>query len=81
MEAEFLIAPPIVALGFRTLALDIDDPDLLFEYVSYIHYLLYFQKDITDVKILIDYGSKVNVMTLAYISKLCLKVRYTNVGV
>ena len=45
-----------------------------------IHYLLYFQNDITGVKALIDSGSEVNAMTPAYALKLYLKVYPINVG-
>lgn len=47
--------------------------------VLYISYSLYFQKDIVEVRALIDSGSKINIMTLAFISKLGLKVGHTNI--
>ena len=49
--------------------------------VSCIHYPLHFRKDNQNkVQALIDYGSKVNTMIPAYILKLGLRVRQTNVG-
>lgn len=52
---------------------------MILERVPYIHYLLYFQKDIAEIKTLIDLGSKVNIILLAYSSKLGLKVCHTNI--
>ena len=51
-----------------------------FERVPCIYYLLCFQKDTIGVKALIDSGSEVNVMTLAYALKLGFKVYHTDVG-
>ena len=50
------------------------------ERVPYIYYLLRFRKDTADVRALIDSGSEVNVMALAYASKLGLKIYHTNIG-
>lgn len=49
------------------------------EQVLYTHYLLYFQKDIIGIRALINSSNKVNVMILAYATKLSLKGRYTNI--
>lgn len=47
----------------------------------YIHYLFHFQKNNKNkIQALIDFGSKINVLTPVYISKLGLRVCYTNVG-
>ena len=54
--------------------------DIVLEKVPCIHYLLQFQKDNVEAKALINSNSKVNAMTQAYISKLSLRVRYTNIG-
>ena len=48
--------------------------------VPYIHYLLRFQKDIVDIRVLVDASSEVNNMTPVYISKLGLQFHPTNVG-
>ena len=57
------------------------DDDVLLDRVSCIHYLLCFYKNKkNEIRALINSGSKVNVMTLAYTLKLGLKVRRTNVG-
>ena len=48
--------------------------------VLYIHYLLRFWKDITDMRALIDSNSKINAITPAYTLKLGLKVYHTDVG-
>ena len=42
--------------------------------VPYIHFPFYFQKDTNKVRALINSGSKVNVMKLAYASKLSFRV-------
>lgn len=44
----------------------------------YVHYLVHFKKNQAEIQALINSRSKVNVMTLAYISKLGLKVWSTN---
>ena len=54
--------------------------EVTLERVLCIHYPLRFQKDTADVRALIDSGSEVNAMTLAYASKLGLRVRHTDVG-
>ena len=49
--------------------------------VPYIYYLVQFRKDKgKDVLALLDSGSKVNAITLAYMAYLGLKVKVTNVG-
>ena len=52
---------------------------MFLEWVPYIYYLLYFWKDTTGVRALIDLGSDVNTRTPVYISKLGLKIYLTNV--
>ena len=49
------------------------------ERMSYIHYLLCFQKDIADIRALIDLGGEINAMILAYASKLGFKVYHIKV--
>ena len=56
------------------------EDDVFLERVPCIYYLLCFQKDIKDVKALIDLGNEVNAMIPAYASKLCLNVHHTDVG-
>lgn len=53
---------------------------VLLERLLYIHYLLYFWKNIADLRALIDSGSEVNTMTLVCALKLGLKVYHTIVG-
>lgn len=53
--------------------------DVTLEWVLYINYLLCFLKDITDIRALIDLGSKVNAITLAYEAMLGLKTYHTNI--
>ena len=48
--------------------------------VSCVYFSHRFGKDTVDVRALIDSGSEVNAITLAYISKLDLRARHTNVG-
>lgn len=43
---------------------------LLFKYVLYIHYLMLFIKNQTEIQILIDSRHEINAMFLAYIAKL-----------
>ena len=57
------------------------EDDVTLERVPYIYYLLRFWKDTADIRVLIDFGSEVNVLTPAYISKLGLRVRHTDVEV
>lgn len=45
-----------------------------------IHHLVRFKKDQAKIQPLLDFGSKINVITLAYTAKLGLKVRSTHVG-
>lgn len=54
-------------------------PSLL-EYVSYIYYLIQLKKAQIKIQALINFGSKVNAITLLYVTKLSLKVRSTNIG-
>ena len=49
------------------------------EQVLCIHYLLRFQKDIAGIRALVDLGSEVNAITLAYIAKLGFKVQKTDI--
>ena len=58
----------------------IEDKPLALDWVSCIYYLIWFKKSKVQVQALIDFGSKVNAMTLGYASKLGLKVCPTNVG-
>ena len=53
---------------------------VVLERVPCIHYPLCFQKSTAEVKALIDSGSEVNGITLAYTLKLGLRVCRTNVG-
>lgn len=59
---------------------NIEDTLLSLEQILYIYYLLYFQKDTIDIRILSNFGNKVNTITPAYASKLDLKTCFINVG-
>ena len=48
--------------------------------VLYIHYPAQFWKDKKVIRALIDFGSKVNAITLAYASKLGFQVQKTDIG-
>lgn len=48
------------------------EDEMVLERVLCIYYLLCFQKNITEVKALINFGNKVNVMTPAYAAQLSL---------
>ena len=49
------------------------------EWVLCIHYLLRFQKDTAGIRALVDLGSEVNAITPAYVAKLGLEVRKTDI--
>ena len=57
-----------------------EDGAVQLEKVHCIHYPIYFQKDSADVEALLDLGSKVNAMTLAFALKLGLKTHHTDIG-
>lgn len=42
--------------------------------------IFYLQININKIYVLLDFGNEVNTITLAYISKLNLKLCYTNIG-
>lgn len=54
--------------------------DVILEKVLFIYYLMQFRKNQVKTQALIDSGSEINVITLAYIASLGLKVWQTNVG-
>ena len=57
------------------------EDDVILDWVPCIYYPLRFYKDKKNKAwALIDFGSKVNAMTPAYVSKLGLRVRQTNFG-
>lgn len=70
-----------MAISLLLTGASIEDVLLLLKWILYIYYLLQFQKDIADVRALIDFGSKVNAMTPAYVSKLDLRACHTNIRV
>ena len=53
------------------------EDDVALQRVSYVYYPIWFKKK--EIQALIDSGSEVNAMTLAYVSKLGLQVHCTNV--
>lgn len=50
---------------------------VILDQVSYIHYPVWYKKD--EIRALINFGSKINVITPVYISQLSFQVRYTNI--
>lgn len=72
MTKASLKADLVVVLGLESLVLD--NSILLFERMLCIHYSLCFRKDQCKIQALINSGSKINMMALAYIAKLSLKV-------
>lgn len=60
-------------------ALTVDNFALSLKCIPYIHHPLQFKKDQIEIQALLDSGIKVNTMTLAYVAKLGLKVRLTNI--
>lgn len=52
---------------------------MVLEKVLCIHYLLYFQKNLLKIKVLLKSSSKIIVTTPAYISKLRFQVYCTNI--
>ena len=54
-----------------------EDNLLMLDWIPCIYYLIWFKKN--KVQALINFGSKVNVMTPAYLLKLGLKVRFINI--
>lgn len=58
-------------------SMEVENQEL--EYILSIWYLVKFKKDYIEIKTLIDSGSKINAMTLAYIAIFGLCVYFTNV--
>lgn len=46
---------------------------LSLKYIPYIDYLIYFQKNKGNIKVLINFDNKVNIITLVYAKKLGLQ--------
>ncbi len=69
----------VLAISILVIGADMEDTLLLLERVLCFQYPLYLQKNTADVRALIDFSSKVNAITRAYILKLGLKVYPTNV--
>lgn len=64
--------------ALTTFGLIVETSQKFLERASYIQYLIWFKKN--EILALLDLGSKVNAITLVFVSKPGLKVRYTNVG-
>lgn len=60
MKADLILAPSLESPV-------LDNSTSLLKHVPYIHYLVWFKKDLANFQALLDYGNKVNVVTLAYI--------------
>lgn len=63
----------VLNLVIKALALMTDKFALPLECVLCIYYLVWFKKNPVKVQALLNFGNKVNVMTLTYIAKLGLK--------
>ena len=59
---------------------DNSDKEVVLKKIPCIHYPIRFQEGQEQVKALLDSGSEVNAMSPAYIERLSLKTRKTNVG-
>lgn len=57
----------------------IKDTLLALKRILCIYYPFYFQKDITEVKVLFNSGSEINVITPVYTSKLGFQAYYIDV--
>lgn len=55
-------------------ALTIDTLTLSLKRIPCFYKLMQFKKDQAKIRALLDFGSKVNIMTLVYVAKLDLKV-------
>lgn len=53
--------------------------NVILKKILYIYYPLCFQKNIIDIKLLIDSGNKVNDIILGFALKLDFKVYFTNI--
>lgn len=53
--------------------------DIILDRVPCIYYLLRFQKNIAEIKALIDSDSEINIISPVYILKLGLKIRQINI--
>lgn len=54
--------------------------EVILDWVPYVYYPVQFQKHKSTIWALINFGSEVNAMTLAYAKQLGLKVWMTDVG-
>lgn len=79
MRAESIATLSIVTLIFRISDFSINNPTPPLKHILCIYYLLYFEKDKSNIKILIDSNSEVNAMTPIYVFKLGFKVHYINI--
>lgn len=68
-----IVAPKLEIPAFAT-----DYPTLPLKCMSYINYLMRFEKHQVKVKALLDYDNEVNTMILIYTTRLGLKVWSTN---
>lgn len=53
--------------------------EIILEKILYINYLFNFWKNVDKTQTLTNFGYEVNIIILEYISKLSLKVYYTNI--
>lgn len=69
----------VLVLPVSLLVTKTSKKNIILKKLLYMHYLLYFQKDIAEVKTLINLCIEFNTITLAYIAKLSLKVYHIDV--
>ena len=53
---------------------------MILDLMSYICYLVKFCKKKKTIRIILDFGSKINILTLAYANQLDLQIWKTNVS-
>lgn len=69
----------IIVLSSKLPAPIVDKSALLLKCISCIYHLVWLKKKQAKIQILLDSGSEVNTITLAYTAKLGFKVQSTNV--
>lgn len=69
--------PALIIYNFATKTLSLQQ----LKYVPYIYHLMQFKKNQAKVQTLINSGSEINAMTLAYVAKLGFKISKSNIKV
>lgn len=65
---------PVIISDFKIPTFTSNNSTLLLEWILYIYYPIFSTKDYFEIYVLINLESKINIITLAYISKPGLKV-------